>query len=151
MIDDLDRIMQVMQSAFDPAFGEAWTRSQVESALLMGNCHVVLVDAAGRQPAEGNPAAGFSLVRSVAGEDELLLIAVDPAHRRRGLGRKLLDLVIADSRRRQSSRIHLEMRSGNPADHLYRTRGFVPVGTRPNYYRSHSGDRLDAITFCLNL
>lgn len=151
MIDDLDRIMLVMRSAFDPSFGEAWTRSQVESALLMGNCHVLLVDAAGREPAEGDPAAAFSLVRSVAGEDELLLIAVDPAHRLRGLGRKLLDLVLADSRRRQSSRIHLEMRKGNPAEHLYRARGFVPVGVRPNYYRSPSGDRLDAVSFCLDL
>jgi [ribosomal protein S18]-alanine N-acetyltransferase len=151
MIDHVDRIMQVMQSAFDPAYGEAWTRSQVESALLMGNCQVILVDAAGQEPAGGAPAAGFSLVRSVAGEDELLLIAVDPAHRRGGLGTMLLDQVLEQSRRRGSSRIHLEMRRGNPAEHLYRARGFVPVGLRPKYYRSPSGERMDAITFCFDL
>lgn len=151
MIDDLDRIMQVMRSAFDPAFGEAWTRGQIESALLMGNCHVLLLDASGREPAEGLVAAAFSLVRSVAGEDELLLLAVDPAHRRRGLGTRLLDMVLADSRRRGSIRIHLEMRRGNPAEQLYRARGFVPVGVRPNYYRSPSGERIDAITFCCSL
>jgi [ribosomal protein S18]-alanine N-acetyltransferase len=151
MSGDLDRIMQVMDSAFDPAFGEAWTRAQVESALAMGNCRILLIDPAGMVPEPGHPAAAFSLVRSVAGEDELLLIAVDPAHRRRGLAGKLLDMVIADSRRRSSTSIHLEMRQGNPAEHLYRKRGFVPVGLRPNYYRSPDGDRLDAITFCIDL
>jgi [ribosomal protein S18]-alanine N-acetyltransferase len=151
MIDDLDRVMQVMKAAFDPAFGEAWTRGQVESALLMGICHVTLVDEYGKVPAEGAAAAGFSLVRSIAGEDELLLFAVDPRHRRRGLGTRLLDMVLADSRNRGCKLIHLEMRQGNPAEQLYLARGFVPVGRRPNYYRSASGDRLDAISFCYEL
>jgi ribosomal-protein-alanine N-acetyltransferase len=151
MIDDVDRIMHVMEVAFDPAFGEAWTRGQIESALLVGNCRIRLVDACGREPAEGLAAAAFSLVRSVAGEDELLLIAVDPAHRRRGLATRLLDMVIEDSRSRGSIRIHLEMRRGNPAEQLYLARGFVPVGVRPNYYRGPSGERIDAITFCCDL
>lgn len=151
MRDDLDRVMKIMERAFDPAFGEAWTRAQVDSALAMGNCRVMLVDAKGDRPAPDAPAAAFSLVRSVAGEDELLLIAVDPAHRGRGLGARLLDLVIADSRARGSEEIHLEMRSGNPAEHLYRARGFVPVGLRPNYYRGPDGGRLDAITFRFDL
>ena len=30
--DDLDRLMAVMNTAFDPTFGEAWTRRQVEDA-----------------------------------------------------------------------------------------------------------------------
>ena len=38
-LDDLDRLRAVMTAAFDPAFGEAWTRRQVEDALLIGNCH----------------------------------------------------------------------------------------------------------------
>jgi len=151
MIDDVDRIMAVMTTAFDPAYGEAWTRAQVEAALLMGNCHVLLIDESGREPGEGVPAAGFSLVRSVAGEDELLLIAVDPACRGQGLGAKLLDRVLEDGRRRSSRQVHLEMRRGNPAEQLYLTRGFVPVGLRPNYYRRSDGDRIDAITFCYEL
>ena len=31
---DIDRIMEVMALAFDPAFGEAWTRRQVVDALM---------------------------------------------------------------------------------------------------------------------
>ncbi len=150
MIDDLDRVMLVMQAAFDPAYGEAWTRGQIESALLVGNCHLALVDADGNYPAEGQLAAGFSLTRSAADEDELLLFAVHPQHRRRGLGMKLLEKVLADSRARGARLVHLEMRQGNPAEGLYRKRGFVPVGVRPNYYRCATGERLDAISFCLD-
>lgn len=83
----MDRLMAVMTGAFDPAFGEAWTRRQVEDALVIGNCHYLLVDDAGQAPAPGAAACGFSLSRTGFGEEELLLFAVDPEHRRRGLGR----------------------------------------------------------------
>jgi [ribosomal protein S18]-alanine N-acetyltransferase len=151
MIDDVDRIMRIMECAFDPIFGEAWTRAQVESAMTTGNCHVTLLDSTGREPVDDTPAAAFALVRSIAGEDELLLFAVAPTHRRRGLGARLLDHVLADSRRRKSTRIHLEMRRGNSAEQLYRARGFVPVGVRANYYTGADGARHDAITFCFEL
>ena len=82
MTDDLDRIMAVMEAAFDPAFGEAWTRRQVGDALVLPNTHYLLAGADGRAPGEGEPAAGFVLSRSAADEEELVLIAVDP--RRRG-------------------------------------------------------------------
>ena len=41
--DDIDRLMAVMQAAFAPEYGEAWTRRQVEDALLMGNCFYGLI------------------------------------------------------------------------------------------------------------
>jgi [ribosomal protein S18]-alanine N-acetyltransferase len=145
--DQLDQIMAVMECAFDPAFGEAWTRSQVENALLMGNCRVILVNARGECPADDEPATGFSLIRSVAGEDELLLFAVDPKYRRQGIGAAMLTLLFQDARSRAIEAIHLEMRRDNPAERLYRAHGFVPVGIRPNYYRSSTGERIDAISF----
>lgn len=147
MIDDVDRIMAVMAEAFDPEYGEAWTRGQIESALLMGNCHVIVVDSQGNTPAEGKPAAGFTLSRAAAGEEELLLFAVAAQFRRRGLGARMLELLFQAARDRQTSQIHLEMRRGNPAERLYRTYGFEAVGERPKYYRTSSGLRIDAITF----
>lgn len=147
MLDDVDRIMAVMAEAFDPEYGEAWNRNQVESALMMGNCHVILIGADGDAPAEGEPAAGFALSRAVAGEEELLLFAVSPKHRRSGLGAKMLTRLFHDAKARQITDIHLEMRRGNPAERLYGKHGFAMVGERPNYYRTLSGDRLDAITF----
>jgi ribosomal-protein-alanine N-acetyltransferase len=149
--DDVDRIMAVMQVAFDPAHGEAWTRAQLEGALLGSDCHYIMINESGfgandREPTEG-PIAGFALLRTVMDEQELLLFAIHPDHRRRGLGTRLLATVEQQARENAISRLLLEMRKGNHAERLYRTQGFTPLGIRPNYYRSANGGRIDAITF----
>ena len=151
MIDDLDRIMAVMQAAFDPAFGEAWTRRQVEDSLLLGNCHYLLIAADGAEPSPGEDAAGFALSRHGFEEEELLLFAVRPEHRGRGIGRALLARFADSARKRGAARLLLEMRRGNTAEYLYRSFGFEPIGLRPDYYRQADGSRVDAITFAMNL
>lgn len=150
-VDDIDRIMAVMERAFAAEFGEAWTRRQVEDAFVLGACHYALVDAAGRAPAADGEAAGFYLSRHLAGEEELLLLAVVPEHRRNGLGKQLLARFTADAGGRGARRLLLEMREGNPAEGLYRHCGFEAVGRRTNYYRRSNGVRLDAITFSRRL
>lgn len=146
-LDDLDRLMAVMTAAFDPAFGEAWTRRQVEDALLIGNCHYQLIAPIGSAPEDGAPAAGFFLSRHGFEEEELLLFAIAPEWRRQGLGLALLGQFAAAARQRGAKRLLLEMRRGNPAELLYRRFGFTPIGMRPNYYRSRDGQMIDAITF----
>lgn len=145
--DDLDRIMAVMEAAFDPTYGEAWNRRQVEDALLIGNCHYALLDGFGDPPTVNAEAAGFFLSRHGFEEEELLLIAVDPRFRRRGVGRALLEQFARQARDRGAKRLLLEMRRGNPAELLYRDFGFTPIGERLDYYRSADGTRIDAITF----
>jgi ribosomal-protein-alanine N-acetyltransferase len=147
MIDDVDRIMALMDAAFDPAFGEAWSRAQVSDALLMLNTHYALTGTDGRPPREGEAAAGFALSRGAADEEELLLIAVDPEHRGRGIGGMLLERFIAEAHARGATRLFLEMRDGNKAESLYRRHGFESVGRRRHYYRRGSAGPLDAITF----
>ena len=141
--------MTVMEAAFDPAFGEAWNRQQIADALVMPNTHALVVDADGELVEETNAQepAGFVLTRHAAGEEELLLIAVLPGCRKKGLGKLLIDRLFAAARSRGTTRIFLEMRRGNPAEYLYRKTGFEPIGERPNYYRMANGNRLDAITF----
>ena len=151
MIDDLDRIMEVMEVAFDPAFGEAWTRRQVSDSLLMPNTHYLLAGADGSPPRDGEPAAGFALSRDVVQEEELLLLAVRPEHRGRGIGGALLEAFAAAARERGSTRLFLEMREGNSAESLYRRHGFESAGRRRHYYRRGSGSPLDAITFAREL
>lgn len=146
-VDAVDCIMQVMASAFDPQFGEAWTRRQVEDALLLGNCHYLLAGPDGNVPGEGDPVAGFSLSRLGYEEEELLLFAVAPEFRRSGIGRRMLARFDQAARARGAKRLLLEMRRGNPAEILYRGHGFVQIGLRPNYYRAGGGVRIDAITF----
>lgn len=149
--DDLDRIMAVMEAAFDPAYGEAWNRRQVEDALVLGNCHYGLIAAHGGEPGPDEVAAGFFMSRTTYDEEELLLIAIAPQYRGLGLGRTLLSRFATAARKHGAQRLLLEMRRGNPAERLYRQAGFEPVGLRPNYYRMPHGERIDAITFaCAN-
>jgi len=147
MKDDLDRIMEVMQAAFDPAYGEAWSRRQVEDALALPGYAYRLIAPSGVEPEPGEDAAGFSLSRQVAGEEELLLFAISPAFRRKGLGMRLLAQFAHEAASRGADRLFLEMRRGNPAEQLYRNFGFEPIGIRPNYYSGRAGQRFDAVTF----
>jgi ribosomal-protein-alanine N-acetyltransferase len=146
-IDDVDRIMAVMEAAFDPAYGEAWNRRQVGDALTLPNTHYLLVDEHGGACTDGTPAAGFVMARGALDEEELLLIAVDPRHRGRGLGSALLARYIESAEARGITSLYLEMREGNPAESLYRRAGFVPIGRRRNYYRKAALGPLDAITY----
>ena len=149
----LDQIMPVMESAFDPAFGEAWNRIQVASALAMPSTHALIVDHQGKQIC-GKPTAkavGFLLSRHAADEEELLLIAVLPEYRTRGIGKIMFNYLFQNAKQRGATRVFLEMRRGNPAEHLYQKLGFNPIGERPDYYRMSNGDRLDAITFACSL
>ncbi|MET0181053.1 MAG: GNAT family N-acetyltransferase [Novosphingobium sp.] len=147
-LDPLDAIMAVMDRAFDPRFGEAWNRRQVADALLLGGCDHAVIGADGRfGPLCPDDAAGFFLSRAVLDEEELLLLAVDPAFRGRGLGARLLERFVAAAAARGARRLFLEMRRGNPADALYEAHGFRAIGVRPGYYRASDGTRIDALSF----
>ncbi|MFZ9394916.1 MAG: GNAT family N-acetyltransferase [Erythrobacter sp.] len=150
----VDQIMAVMQIAFDPAWREAWNRRQVEDSLAMPNTFALLADEAGQvtsDPADCRKmrAAGFVMTRHAPGEEELLLIAVRPEFRRRGIGEALIRQLAQDARARGAERIFLEMRENNPAQGLYRRVGFEPIGRRKAYYLFSDGTRMDAITFAL--
>ena len=85
-------------------------------------------------------AAGFALLRSAAGESEVLTIGVLPGLRRSGHGGRLLDAVIALASRRGSDALFLEVAEDNAdAIRLYICRGFLQVGRRPGYYRRRNG------------
>ena len=136
---DLDEVMTTMNAAFDPSFGEAWTRSQCAGILVLPGVWLLLARIEGR-------AAGFALARSVIDEAELLLLAVPPTQRRSGVGRTMLDAVADEAQVRGATHLHLEMRDGNPAALLYAGAGFREVGRRPRYYRGRDGRSFDAIT-----
>jgi ribosomal-protein-alanine N-acetyltransferase len=98
-----------------------------------------------------NETVGFSLVRTVADESELLLVAVLPRVQRRGVGGLLLEHFLDRARQDAVARVHLEVRDGNPAIDMYRAAGFSPVGRRRNYYHAPNGKRYDAITLACSL
>jgi ribosomal-protein-alanine N-acetyltransferase len=87
------------------------------------------------------------MARGVLDEEELLLIAVHPEQRGRGLGTALLQRYIEAAEARGRTSLFLEMREGNPAESLYLRAGFAPIGRRRNYYRNAALGPLDAITY----
>ena len=149
--DAIGPVMHIMQQAFDPVYGEAWNHSQTRSMLAMPLTHVLLLETVARSAdAPGEP-VGFAMTRRVADEEELLLIAVAPKWRQFGAATMLLNQVIDNARKAGVSRIHLEMRSNNPAVHLYSKFGFQTVGLRKDYYRGSDNHRFDALTLAIHL
>jgi ribosomal-protein-alanine N-acetyltransferase len=138
-VDDLGQVMRIMGAAFQPCFGEAWTRSQCAGILPMSGVKLTIAE-------DSDVAVGFSLMRSVADEAELLLIAVDPTWQGCGVGQSLLDEFVDTAHAMGAVRLHLEVRDGNPAVKTYRAAGFVPAGRRRNYYRGPDGTSHDALT-----
>ncbi|WP_336986108.1 GNAT family N-acetyltransferase [Altererythrobacter aquiaggeris] len=150
-MDDVDHIMRLMDAAFDPHWGEAWTRRQVLDALQFPYTNYQLIDGEENFEVKDLPAAGFTLTRRVADEEELLLIAVDPSYRKRGIGARLIQELVIKARESGISRIFLEMRANNPAKTLYTSFGFEPVGKRMGYYKMRDGNFVDAITYARNV
>lgn len=138
-VSDLAEMMSVMKDSFDPCYGEAWTTSQCAGLLPMPGVWLSLAR-------EGRNTVGFSLARLVAGEAELLLLAVRRGAQRRGIGKRLLDRFIERARSLGAERLHLEVREGNHAVGLYERAGFVLVGRRRNYYSGPDGQCFDALT-----
>lgn len=90
--------------------------------------------------------AGFLLGRAVAGEAELLTLAVAPDARRRGLGRGLVARFLYQARLRGAESAFLEVSAENaPAIGLYESAGFTRSGMRRGYYRTPEGTRIDAL------
>jgi len=98
----------------------------------------------------GEPdAVGFALAWYAADELHLLDLAVDANVRRQGVGRSLLEAVIADARRTSVRLLLLEARASNePALALYRSAGFFVTDVRRAYY-SDNGE--DAVVMRLEL
>lgn len=138
--DELDAVMAIMDAAFPTSFGEAWTRSQCAGILPMAGVALRLA-----HDVKGD-VVGFSLMRIVADEAELLLIAVDPAVQQRGIGGALLGDFIGIATSLGARRLHLEVRDGNAAIALYERAGFALAGRRRRYYHGPGGETRDALT-----
>lgn len=141
---DVAAVDRLMADAFDPSYGEAWTRNQCTGVLAMPGVSLLLAEL------DDEP-AGFTLTRRIIDETELLLLAVARLHRGHGVGGALLRAVIAEARGRDCAKLHLEVRAGNPAARLYADHGFEKVGERRGYYKGTSGELHDAHSYRLML
>ena len=130
---DLDRAARLHRAAFAPMGERPWTRQDMAELLATpaGGGLILRID---------NEDAGVVLWRTIADEAELLTLAVDARHRRRGVGAALLTQVIERSRRQGARQLFLEVGVDNPgARSLYAQAGFVEVGRRAGYYQRPTG------------
>ena len=127
---DAPAVAALESACFSDPWGETEFSSVEESRLDQGFAAWV-----------GETLAGYAILRTVAGEGELLRIAVRPDVRGRGIARKLMEQVERAAREAGADSLFLEVRAGNePALALYRASGFEENGRRKDYYRFPTED-----------
>ncbi|WP_269715096.1 ribosomal protein S18-alanine N-acetyltransferase [Caulobacter sp. NIBR2454] len=115
------------------AFEAPWPQAELADLLASGSDGLI---------EEGQ---GFILWRTAADEAEILTIAVDPAARRAGLGRRLVQAAASAAQGQGAASLFLEVAIDNLAAlGLYETAGFEQVGRRRGYYHRPDGE-VDAL------
>jgi ribosomal-protein-alanine N-acetyltransferase len=111
--------------------GLGWTyRTPRMSTLIADPAATALV---AREP--GRP-VGFAIMRFGDERAHLVLLAVDPARRRLGIARRMLDWLVESASAAGIASIHVELRAGNKAAYeLYESAGFAETFRVPRYYQ----------------
>jgi [ribosomal protein S18]-alanine N-acetyltransferase len=110
------------------SFHRGWSEDEFERLLLDRAvvAHRVVI---------GRRLAGFIISRIIAGEAEILSVAVASARRGKGLARQMLNLHLRRLAGFGTRTVFLEVGEGNvPANRLYQRAGFRMVGRREGYY-----------------
>jgi ribosomal-protein-alanine N-acetyltransferase len=93
------------------------------------------------EPRSGDVFLGFLVARHVAPEWELENIVVAPGALRKGMGRRLVESLLARARETNSEAVFLEVRESNAAARsLYEKVGFELTGRRKAYYKNPPED-----------
>lgn len=136
---DLDSIMLIEPHIYS----HPWTRGNFNDSLKSGHIAQVLE--------QGAEIIGYSLMMMVLDEAHLLNLSVAKAYQKRGLGRLLLEHMVAIAREKKAANMFLEVRSSNvSAIALYENMGFNEMAIRRGYYPAHHG-REDAVLMGLAL
>lgn len=92
---------------------------------------------------ESDQVVGYIGSQAVMGEADVMNLAVLPEFRGKGIGRKLVETLIAELSAVNVSSLTLEVRASNEtALRLYTKLGFKQVGRRPCYYFAPREDAL---------
>ncbi len=133
--DDLPAIMVLERRLFP---GDAWSPAMMAEELAAAHTRYLVAEVAGE-------VVGYAGLSALPGatQADIQTIAVEPAHRRLGLGTALLTTLLDEAARRGATEVLLEVRADNPgAQALYERHGFTAIAVRPRYYQP---DDVDAI------
>jgi ribosomal-protein-alanine N-acetyltransferase len=94
----------------------------------------------------------FVLGLVIAGEAEILALAADPEHQRKGEASRALEAFHKDAQKRGTETIFLEVASRNaPARCFYKRHGYAETGLRKGYYALAGGEKDDALVMSRTL
>ncbi|MEP6918936.1 MAG: ribosomal protein S18-alanine N-acetyltransferase [Acidobacteriota bacterium] len=132
--DELDQVVSIEAASFT----NPWTREILQRELLYEEvARVYVVRAADRT------IVAFCACWFIVDELHINTLAVDAAHRRRGIATKLVDFVLGQGRASGMQRATLDVRRSNEAAlRMYRRLGFVVTAVRKNYYTRPEEDGL---------
>lgn len=121
------------------SFRRGWNEDEIERLLLDKSVLTHRAQA-------GRAFAGFIMSRIAVDEAEILSVAVAPAHKGAGIGRKLLMLHLGRLMTLGVKTVFLEVGEDNaPALRLYRRAGFRDAGRREAYYANTGGKAANAL------
>jgi len=128
-------IAEVMVIEEDLFGAEKWSPAMFWNELAQRNFYLVAVD-----DAEVLGYAGLAVTQDEAWVQN---IAVRRTAQRRGVGREMLEALLAEADRQEIKQTLLEVAVDNaPAQRLYATYDFEPVGIRRGYYQPSNTDAL---------
>jgi ribosomal-protein-alanine N-acetyltransferase len=122
---ELDEVVRLERICFS----DPWNRKCFEEELGHQFCTPLVVRWDHR-------IVGYACLWHVDEQMEIANFAVSPEFRRKGIGRRLMEEVLGQSREKGCTSVILSVRESNlPAESLYTEFGFVEVGRRKRYYR----------------
>ncbi len=87
--------------------------------------------------------AGCCGIRNIAGEGEITNVVITARHRKKGIGRKMMEYMLERAKENGMGDLTLEVRVSNrPAISLYESLGFKGEGVRPGFYDKPKEDAL---------
>ncbi len=129
---------------FDVAASQAFWTENVLPAVTRGVRLLLVAEVEGKLA--GAVQLDWDTQPNQAHRAEVRKLLVAPALRRRGIARWLMQAVEAQARALPRSLLTLDTRSGDHAEALYLSLGYVAAGSIPAYALAPAGDRLDATT-----
>ncbi len=125
---DLERAAQLEAGCFT----EPWSLNMLQSGLGSSLDTYLVYE-------EEGVLRGYCVMRILGEEGEIQRIAVEPAFRRQGIARKLMDAMVYLARGKGVREMALEVRESNAgARKLYESYGFEEEAVRRGYYHNPS-------------
>ena len=127
--DDAPLIAAMSRDLIEHGLGWSWTAPSIGQCIRSRSTNVAVAPS-------GRGIAGFAVMQYKDDEAHLMLLAVDPVHRRRGVARALMAWHEAAALTAGIGTIYIEARANKPETRaFYRKLGYSEVQLIRGYYR----------------